>query len=129
MASIFSSDGVHLRDILWLSDRAKKYESLTLTGVRCDRDWGSESFWCVQFQEHTVYHYDFDGNLLDSLRIDAQHYRPLDRKQPCVREDEYIPWKESWDWVTDIQVIGDKLLAVTTFTGNGHRKMDLVNAP
>ncbi len=82
MAHLYTTDGILLRDFLWLSDKAKRYEASGMTYVQCDQGGNAQTFWCVQCQEYTVYHYDHEGVLLDSLAIVAPHYRPLNSMQP-----------------------------------------------
>ena len=127
MAHIYTVEGILVRDFLWLSSTAKDFEATSLAGATCDRNWDTESFWCVQSQEYIVYHYDLSGTLLDSLRIASPHYRPLSSKEPSVQSDDYVPWMQSWDWVTDIRVVDNDLLMVTLTTGTGHIKSDLID--
>lgn len=127
MAHIYTVEGILVRDFLWLSSTAKEFEATSLAGAICDRDWDTESFWCVQSQEYIIYHYDLSGSLLDSLRIAPPHYRPLSSKEPSVQSDDYVPWMQSWDWVTDIRVVDNDLLMVTLTTGTGHIKSDLID--
>ncbi|MDE2731381.1 MAG: 6-bladed beta-propeller [Bacteroidota bacterium] len=72
MVHIYTVTGELVRDMLWLSEGEKEFESMSLTGARGDLNWKGESFRCVQIQEYTLYHYDFGGDLLDSLRVNSR---------------------------------------------------------
>ena len=93
------------------------------------RIWGTETFWCVQSMEYIVYHYDHDGNLLDSLLIAPPHYRPLSSREPVdVRSGKHSTWRESWDWLGGISTVNDTLLAVTLTATTRGPKTDIIDA-
>jgi len=46
--------------------------------------------------DYVVYHYDYAGNLLDSLLSTPSHYRPLKSREPDnVRSAEHGEWIDS----------------------------------
>ena len=129
MAHIYTLEGVLLRDFLWLSEKASKYESGSMAYAYCDQDWNTETFWCIQSMEYIVYHFDHDGNLLDSLLIAPPHYRPLNSREPVdVRSGKHSSWMQSWDRLGGISTVNDTLLAVTLTAATLGLKTDIIDA-
>jgi len=113
---LFGVDGIKRHSFGPLSSTAHRMESVALSGARFDFEEDMNSFWVVQTTEYTLYNYNLDGELVDSLHLEPAYFRPLRDKEPDNGAD-YPDWLAAWDRPVGVFSVNDSMLVVNVQIG------------